>query len=311
MLEIEKWANGKPPFVAALCLQTAFSAESMLEMLSYIKKQEAIEYFPQPEPNEWLRLYRNHRHVQNVVFESMKEFGGFAERLSEVFYFLSSKKIDQETSKNKEQQVTLSEEQKAAAQKYAQNFYSQAIEEIKSDLENEILPEALKQKIKYNLINFEWLFYFTVTLPCFALYGFHPTKLYRKARLGDLDALDRLLRLDKTILSDSRISIQISQSWLKKDKLRLDAINRAIAGTPNFKLTLQSIKMRLAGYISYLSEVFGYRLNEPEIRLLFNAVTIDRGSSEIIDTDLPEAPESFAKALQRSRAYWKSILPTS
>jgi hypothetical protein len=93
--------------------------------------------------------------------------------------------------------------------------------------------------------------------------------------------------------------------------MRLDAINKAIAGTPNFKLTRQKIKIQLAGYLSYLSELLNYRLNEPEIRLLFNAITIDRGSSEIIDTDLPEAQESFAKALQRARAYWKSILPPS
>ena len=49
--------------------------------------------------------------------------------------------------------------------------------------------------------------------------------------------------------------------------------------------------------------LMGHKLNEPEIRSLFDAVARDTGKGEI-DTEIPESPEAFAKAIQRERTFW-------
>ena len=58
--------------------------------------------------------------------------------------------------------------------------------------------------------------------------------------------------------------------------------------------------MNLAGFISVISTAFGekFRLREPDIRALFDAVAKDSGKGDI-DTYLPDSPESFVKAIQR------------
>ncbi len=82
---------------------------------------------------------------------------------------------------------------------------------------------------------------------------------------------------------------------------------RAQQKGPKAKITLQKIKMNFAGFISAISSTLGHRLTEPEIRSLFDAVSSDTGKG-YIDTNIPDSPESFGKAIQRERQFW-SIIP--
>jgi hypothetical protein len=63
------------------------------------------------------------------------------------------------------------------------------------------------------------------------------------------------------------------------------------------------MKIFFAGHISLISAVFGQRLTEPEIRSLFDAIARDEGKGEI-DTDLPESPEAFSRAIHREIPFW-------
>lgn len=51
-----------------------------------------------------------------------------------------------------------------------------------------------------------WLrFAYDVLLPCWLILGEKPTSLRRKARQGDIEALDNLLRLGKSMVGENRV----------------------------------------------------------------------------------------------------------
>ena len=78
----------------------------------------------------------------------------------------------------------------------------------------------------------------------------------------------------------------------------------------NEKITINKMKMTLAGLLSYFTMKAGRYLKESELRDLFYAIVRDKGQSDI-DTDIPARPESFAKAIQRERRNWKNAFNDS
>ena len=67
------------------------------------------------------------------------------------------------------------------------------------------------------------------------------------------------------------------------------------------------MKKSLAGLMSVYSEKLGNRLNENEIRECFDQVARIKGIADI-DSDIPDAPGTFAKAIQRERCDWGNII---
>jgi len=84
-----------------------------------------------------------------------------------------------------------------------------------------------------------------------------------------------------------------------------DKINSARSNGINEKVTRKKMKKNIAGLISYVTMRFGNKFKESEIRDLFDAIVKDKGEGDI-DTDIPDSPESFAKAIQRERRNWEN-----
>ena len=181
------------------------------------------------------------------------------------------------------------------------------MEDIQSDLAGQI-DERMKESIFALAEQAEILFAYKVMLPCWHFYAISPSILFRKARNGNLEAMDKLLRIDTAVLCDPRISEHVYRLSLQKSKRKLEKILDAIRNGPKAKISMQKIKFTLAGMISILSQILGHRLKSPAIRQLFNAVAIDTGKDEMIDRDLPDSPEAFSKAIQRERYFWRSFL---
>lgn len=298
-LEIDKWAQGKPVFLTIFSQQLASFAGYLHEILSYVKNQEHIPKLPEAAPKEWLQLYRNHRLLEKRLTHAIKQFGGFAEVIVTCYLALRSpKKLA--TSPNQESQENL-----AAA---LQQIYQLNLADIESDVKNRPLDDETIRKAKDLFVTQEVLFLCKVVLPCLLFYGMAPCKLIRRARLGNLEALERLIRLDKLTLADPGI-IRQTQRLLHHNKYKYDSVvAKAIKDAPKFTLSHKSATYLLAGLISLLSEVFGHKLEEPEIRALFDAVAHDRSDGEtVVDSALPDSPETFSKAIQRERAFWKPI----
>lgn len=101
-------------------------------------------------------------------------------------------------------------------------------------------------------------------------YHQRPWQLYRQASRGDIDALEKLLRLDSMLLSDPAIGRQLFRlrkhnSAAEKLLLQADSEGR------NSKLTLADVKFSLAGLIQKLSQ----ELNRVASREFFEPILLE------------------------------------
>ncbi|QQE12727.1 hypothetical protein JD969_04490 [Planctomycetota bacterium] len=145
----------------------------------------------------------------------------------------------------------------------------------------------------------------TVHLPCMILYGELHFNLYRQARSGDLQAIDKLLRLDKGLLRDPLIVNQVHMLLLSADEFKRKMISNAIVGKPSPPFTMKKLKVHYATYVAVAAEQAGYKLDSFELRALFDAVSRD-WEGKLVDRDLPDSPDAISKAIQRHKPIVKT-----
>lgn len=183
-------------------------------------------------------------------------------------------------------------------------FIEYSIKNFTSEVNNTEREEFLK-----NLSKPEFIFFIRVHAPCFGLYGTFPLELLKQAQNGDNEALEKLIRLDKSIIFEPKISEMIHQAQVLKKQERISVIKKALIKSPRMKMDIKTIKYNLGGLISHLSIGINQRISSVDIRNLFDAIALDMGIDNV-DPDLSDmTPETFEKAIQRSRNFWHIIIP--
>ena len=309
MKHLSNWAKGKPLGLVMIAQQLAVGAESCFESLMLIKSGDRIEAFSSlPKAREWVRLYRSHRRMQRSITECLRRFGKngrmwaeFAEviflRQKTLSKTLESMKKEFETMRPFERRRVISK-----GQKEVNRLYSLHLADIESDIDGKV-NEEFNRKFKEALNEPEIKFFFKAWIPCWFLYGDYAPRLLRRARLGDVKTTEKLLRLDPSIINDPKIGEYLHQARGKGKGASFERLMEASLKEPKAKMTVKKVKCSIAGFISLASIMLGWKLEEPEVRKLFDAVAHDMGKGDI-DTDLPESPEAFEKAIRRERAFW-------
>lgn len=333
MLKITAWGKSKPLLPAVIAQMIAITPKTILRYLSVVREFENIRNIPLPNSKLWLSFYLRKKHLQNTLFQNLiknlvdeklvKHFVDFA---SEIKKIPSEPKLNEQLKSQITKQY-LKKKYSAFEQRFVDQFQNQEfmdltsklsseahpifaltynlnIKFIEDDIEDEKNPE-IYSKDDDKLFTPEGLFFLKVVFPCWILYAEHHSYLLRKARQGDIESLEKILRLDKTLTGDRLINRQLMES-ISADPFKFDRITKAIASKPKEQSTLPRIKIFLAGFISVLSEFFGHKFTAPEIQSLFDAVAIDYGYDELRDPDLPDSPEAFSKAIQRERTFWQN-----
>jgi hypothetical protein len=313
MNEIEKWCTNKNYIIAIAASQIVACAEPCYEFLTELKAGKKIHKNEiTTDLKEWILLYRNHKKVSKYLRSFCASISPFADKVisflqmfEQLLKEIRCKGEKQFNDEIKEEVAKLNEEEKNEIIDSVIDFYQMNMDDINSDITNNFSVEN-KKKIEAELNRPELIFYIRVEVPCQLLYGSHPVILLRKARLGDIDSLKKLLRLDPSIIQDKKIAKIFHQSRLNK-KSKFDSMVSAMDQPPIKSLTAKSIKYSFAGLISAISEIVGSKLTEPEIRELFNAYQVDAGKDDI-DCDLPDSPEAFSKAIQRGKKFWLNAI---
>lgn len=311
MFTLQKWAQGKPPLLTIFAQQTAITAHVLSDYLSEIKTGDALPTdFHLPSLQNWLPLYRQHRKVTGFLREMFTNFTVFENSDGEFLEdFLSGLQILCKSDKEEFVQEfnSLPEQEKLALIREAHlqidALYSHHQAELSMEVEGKVDPDDQERFLELFSDSPSIGFYILVWVPCLILYRQTPPILYRKARLGNLDALKMLLRLDPSLIHDPAIGKKVHQLRCSGKRSAHYEVLSSLSRPPKGKTDRGKIKVSLAGCISLISSMFRSPLNEPDIRELFDAVTRDCGRGDI-DTDLPESPEAFAKAIQRERKIW-------
>lgn len=300
MLHIEKWAEGRPRLLAAFAHSFATFSDLLMALLqAIISGKFSFEEYPAVPLEQWLGFYKSHRRIWAAMLNLLGEDGAAElDLLNAIDNF-------------GRQDNSLNDFEWMASEHHAvfDDFYRQNLDRIQADIQSKHLPKSGRsadQDFTKAPENPAIHFLFRVWLPCYFLYGTTPPLLLRQARQGNAQAVDRLLRLDKSAIFDPKIARQFHLAAGQQPR-QFEQLIDALKKPPKGIIQKRKIKVSLAAFISVIFEDCGYKLEEPEIRALFDAVAKDQGHGEI-DTDLPESPHAFYMAIQRELPFWEQAL---
>ena len=315
MSHVSDWAKDKPIGLAMIVIELAFDAEYCFECANQIKKGEGFIYrLPIPPLDEWLALYKNHHRMFDLfnstfidsrgLVESVKDFTGKMSKGLREVKKIGLESIREEYSKLNEEEKGIFKEALEEKKRELDKIYELQLQDIDSDINDE-KDEELEKRIKRDISKPEMRFFYQVFAPCFLLYKRFPKKLLIKARKGDIKYIEKLIRLDSSIIHDKKIAELVHKK--SNNKMINDRIDSAMSNGINEKVTRKKMKMNIAGLISFFSMKRGRQLKESEIRALFDAIAKDKSKGDIIiDEDIPDRPEAFYKAIKRERRKWEN-----
>jgi hypothetical protein len=306
MLTVKKWSEGRPYLIALFAPQMAVMAQDINQAFKQTKSRRVFNHqFPLPNILSWARLYRSHKRpivFLRIMFSAFSSFGSDSIQLSDSITE-GAKLLRNIPEAQNLGQVT--EKELSDAKALFDNVLKESFLDIEYDLSAEPVDPSMQTAFADLLTEMplESGFFFLVNIPCWLLYRESPTHLYRKARTGDIDALEKLLRLDSLMIHDPLIGKQIQTLRFNRKTSAYRTLLEAPLKAPKAKITRKKMKYSMAGFISALSSIIKQPLTEPEIRSLFDSVAQDSGRGAI-DTDLPDSPESFYMAIKRDRDFW-------
>lgn len=306
MLEVQKWAKDRPYIIKLFAPQLAATVNDLHNEFKQIKTNRfASQKFPQPQLPTWFALYRKHRTTMKQIKEVFSAAYGkhviqvIAQPLEEGFQLKNRKKI---TSTK----VKPSPEELEATKKILQTVLSLS----EKDLEEEFTNTPVKLTARKRMLKLvaetplEMSFYLFVAIPCWALYRMSPTRLYRKARQGDFDALEKLLRLDQLMLHDPLIGKRIVEYRFRHSSNKYRKLLDAAKENPKGASSLKNILISFLGQISALSHLINDPLTSRDLFDLVKAVDKD-GKTNLAEL-LPEQ-DSLTRYMHPDRNLWRSI----
>lgn len=306
MLAVQKWAQGKHPVIGMVAPFIASHADSLYELYSSFKDRKINGLTTElPDLSTWYSLYRNHRRYFDCYGEFilstsplMQEFATFGNEVQEL----------------REELKTASRiptpEEASHIQTSSNKLKQTLFDELKADFDTPpIAPEARDTGLdSFNTHMTEIHFFFFVFTPCLIFYKTNPGRLYHRARLGDVKAIDALLRLDPFMLHDPAIGKRIQKIRLTGKRSTYTNLVEAPLKPIKAKINKSRVKAILGSLISMIAAEYNAPLLSTDLRKLYDALAQD-AKQYAVDTSLPNSDEAFYKLLQRNRDDWKKIIP--
>jgi hypothetical protein len=306
MLAVQEWAENKPILIAIAAPWVANFAQDLHTVFEQHKDWSIQNYkLPITDRSQWYKLYRSHRSTFGVLRTIFSSVCG--EKVTTIGYYVFLFLIRRSLRK-KYSGYRPSPREVHFVGRIIRRITLASFELLKGILSGvAINPKAKEKLLKHVETNIEFAFFIKVTTPCWILYGMAPVILYREAKKGDADAIEKLLRLDSLMIHEPYVSDAIallhSSSGAYKDML--SAPNKM----PDVRISLKSIKYSIGGLISALSQTIGQPLTAPQIRALFNAVVKDSDpekyrNEQPEDLDFPENDDSFYRRIKEKHDFW-------
>jgi hypothetical protein len=209
---IEKWAQDKSVFLAIVAPYVAAMAREMPEALKSIKERRLYgTKFPLPPFHSWFTLYHTSEHAAVVVLSFLAEHSEFGNNL--VTAGSAVEELHQFAKENPETKLSFSPEEMKEGFNFARDWLSSSFADLRAGFSG----APLDPKMKTEFVRFrferevELGFFCLVWAPCWLLFQMSPNRLYRKARRGDIKALERILNLDPLMLHDPTIGRELQK----------------------------------------------------------------------------------------------------
>ncbi len=328
MLALEEWGSDKPPMLAMFAQYVAVSSDLCYEMCLRSRKggkHKGNVY--QISPRDWAYLSMRRR-------GTMAALAGMYDGGEEDGYSLADIiECRAEVLQMQDHRGVLYELLKGMSRSEFVNWLNAGIAERREAYQRHLIDlrrlvaggiPHLSQ-VRRLLESREVLFFVRVIFPCWLEYGTPFLRLLRNARQGNLDALEKLLRLDKMAMEDGRVREHYFSAVESGNAARRKRLNLALDNGPCHRFSKQKIKVSLGAlvlklfqssyeYHKQIQELLRkggivlrgkpYRLKAPEVRKLFDAAAKDLKKEEV-DSDLSGGPHTFYMALRRAGDFWR------
>lgn len=154
----------------------------------------------------------------------------------------------------------------------------------------------------------EVAFLFRVWIECWLVHYEPFLPLFRRARNGDVDALEKLVLLDRYVLCAPRIERIWARMSEDNESPDFQRIHRAMARQPHLvEYEIYEAKADIAGLIAKMSEAQGHPLNPSQIGELFDALARDLappGQKVHSDPDINRKSDQWRKTVNRKKEKW-------
>jgi hypothetical protein len=317
--ELAAWAEGKPPLLAAATITVGAASATVRELLAGLDSEDLQQLWGSPKLQRQCERYWLSPEAWAEDFAVAISQGMTAEESAENIRFARSVARWLRTGqppasfrRNIECQVVkLTPRRLRSSEAYCRRVGKVLLPLYIENLLPLTAPEPLESTGETYNGNQPGLpslhFLMKVIVPCVAEFGRPPWPMFAGAihrrRPSQMELLS-LLRIDKQVLHHPRVRAVVNdparqQFWLPK-------IAKAILSRPR-KRTRQEWKYRGARLIRRLFETVDHPITEPEIRDLYDRLARARAEG-LIDSDIAEAPEAFARALSRDKGFWQ-VMP--
>lgn len=304
LIRTKVWYERQPNPLAFLSCFIALNADFIYALLTSIKgSQEFKQTVKIEKPLIWYRLYRNHRKIVSTFIDIIREISNQHNIDKEVINSLKEEFSSPQPFSSPRPPKPL--------RKYILgffrpkdlvlfNFIKSMIEEKQDD------SKSLAEWKKLNSVP-EIAFIVTVLIPCWFEYRELMTPLLRRARQGDLESLEKILRLDKNAIHDPKIAKELHIASQKPQGIIYRRLTNAMANQTRTKLTPERVKIWMSGLILLISEILQCKLTTPEIRKLFDALSYDL-NGDLYDSEITLEEDAFRMAVNREKDFWRPFI---
>lgn len=306
MLALSKWGKDKPFIIRIFAGQLLLSVHEMSEEFKTLKlRRFASLRFPLPRLEDWFDMYCSHRKIVIIIKDIFSSVYGksIINQLSDVVAeFQKQSRTGKRPSSDDPSESQVNE---------VKEFLELLVSASEKELEGEFNDVPFKQSAKNRMARLtkekplEMAFYLFVVVPCWTLYRTFPTLLYRKARQGDFEALEKLLRLDQLMLHDPQIGKQIISYRFNHSSGKYRKLLEAATKSPKGSDSRKNILLSEIALLSAVSHLTKRPLTPQDLYELVEAYDHD-SKSNILDS-LPE-PAALARALSPDRNFWRKFL---
>ena len=306
-MEFEKFAATHNRFISVIIKLLVTIPKDLTEYLDLIKTKAYLKDFGDIPPlSVWLTYYKEFPLSSDDIAMLAKNFGalfGISSDSINKILAIDEKLVNGVEGKSQaainEIKSEFNEVLDIAEDAYVRNFYEQA-EDIDATSD-----EAFDTLIRMP----EMKFLLWVYLPCQVLYGDSPDNLFRVAQEGCIESIDKLLRIDPSVLGDPQIMELFHTASKSEDQTIYQTITLALKSPPKGPITNQKIKYKYAGLIALYAERFDDTLTAPEIETIFNALATDlnRPDLKLVESD-DVYNDSIAKSIRREKQFWSKLL---
>ena len=309
MKHFRKWAANINPFLAPLALTIAGFSKVFYELHESVRKGKRIEGdIPIPSLKTWFKLYHNPKRIGKALLSALDDTGEAVAQETAILKLIGegANQLQSNPQKVQDELKKLTVDEWQEIQEISRKMMEEFLEIAISNFVSEFNKKE-KEKIRNNITKPELIFFIRVMAPCFSIYKTYPLELLKQAQNGDDEALKNLIRLDKSIIFEPKISEIIHQAQALKAQARMSMIKLAFTSTPNAPLKMRAIKFHFGGLISYFSQAIKQKITAADIWRLYDAIALDMTGD--VDHDFKNMSiETFEKDIQYARKMWQGIL---